>query len=194
MYSVTLSQAAAAAPSDTALVARASGGDAAAWRQLYEKHIAFAYRTARRLGVAAADTEDVVHDAFAVAWRKLAEFQTGQFANWLYQIIRHEVWSHLRKVRVRSFFTGAWAAERADEAVESPEGVVEARHSLAAVEGVLSKLSLKKREVFVLFEFEGLAHEQIAAMLGCPAETVRTRLHAARREFEAVARKRGVWP
>jgi RNA polymerase sigma-70 factor (ECF subfamily) len=49
----------------------------------------------------------------------------------------------------------------------------------------------KKREVFALFELEGLTGEEIAERVGCKVDTVWTRLWHARRDFERIARKRG---
>jgi DNA-directed RNA polymerase specialized sigma24 family protein len=45
------------------------------------------------------------------------------------------------------------------------------------------------REVFVLFELEGLDGEAIARILRCPPATVRRRLHYARTEFETLLRQ-----
>ncbi len=193
LLSLALSPAMTPSSDASVLLEACRQGDSAAWKRLYDVHFEFAHRTARRLGVSPGDVEDVVHEAFTVAWRKLADFHTGRFSTWFYQIISHEVTAYLRKKRVRAFFTGRWADET-DHEVSSAEGSVAARHSLSQVEQVLAKLSSKKREVFVLFELEGLPHEQIAEMVGCPPQTVRTRLHSARRDFEAIARKRGVWP
>jgi RNA polymerase sigma-70 factor (ECF subfamily) len=176
------------------LVAACRAGDARAWRALYEAHFDFAWRTARRLGTPEADVEDVVHEAFAVAWKRLKTFTFGRFTTWLYQIVAHVVSAHLRQQRVRGFFHELFAGQRRDDEVASPEGAVEARRSLEAVERLLRKLSDKKREVFALSEFEGLSAAEIGTLVGCPPETVRTRLHAARREFEALARTQGVWP
>ena len=60
------------------------------------------------------------------------------------------------------------------------------------MEGVLERMSPKKREVFALFELEGLSGEEIAARIGVPVNTVWTRLHHARREFIKIGRRLGV--
>ena len=49
----------------------------------------------------------------------------------------------------------------------------------------------KKREVFAMFELEGLSGEQIAERIGCPVNTVWTRLHHARKDFLKNARRLG---
>ena len=52
----------------------------------------------------------------------------------------------------------------------------------------------RKRDVFVLYELEELDGETIAELLDCKVETVRTRLHYARKEFARLARRAGLGP
>ena len=47
----------------------------------------------------------------------------------------------------------------------------------------------KHREVFVLFEVEGIPGEEIAERMGCPLNTVWTRLFHARKEFARIGRR-----
>jgi RNA polymerase sigma-70 factor (ECF subfamily) len=56
---------------------------------------------------------------------------------------------------------------------------------------ILRKMTPKKREVLVLFELEGLSGEEIATCVGCPVDTVWSRLHHARRDFLKLARRGG---
>ena len=49
-------------------------------------------------------------------------------------------------------------------------------------------------EAFALFEIEGLTHQEIAELTGAKVETVRTRVHYARKEFERLAAELGVSP
>ena len=53
---------------------------------------------------------------------------------------------------------------------------------------ILAKLSQKKRDVFALFELQGLSGDEIAEHLQIPVDTVWTRLHHARIEFAKVGR------
>jgi RNA polymerase sigma-70 factor (ECF subfamily) len=174
-------------------VARCREGDASAWRRLYDEHFDFAWRTARRLGVPMEEAEDTVHEAFEIAFRKLADFEGGLFSTWLYRIVANLAAGRLRRRRVRDFFHALWA--QGDEpAAPSLEGIVVARRTLEKVEGVLRALSAEKREVFALHELEGLTHDAIARLIGVKVETVRTRLFYAKRDFERLAQKRGLLP
>ena len=171
-----------------ALVEACRAGDRGAWKKLYETHFDFAWRTARRLGLPEADVEDAVQDAFRIAWEQLDRFTWGRFTTWLYRIVANVVSERLRRARVRDFF-GALLGRREPSSVEAH---VEARSTLRRVDQVLRKLSREKREVFALFEIEGLTHQEIAELTGVKVETIRTRLHYARRDFERLAEELGV--
>jgi RNA polymerase sigma-70 factor (ECF subfamily) len=178
---------------DPQTVALCREGDTTAWKKLYEANFDFAYRTAHRLGAPTSEVEDVVHEAFEVAFRKLDNFHHGLFSTWLYRIVANVVSSRLRKRRVRDFFHRLWASGP-EETSESPEASVGARQTLERLSEVLRQLSAEKREVFALHELEGLTHEEISTRVGCKVETVRTRLHYARKDFEKLARLKGLSP
>lgn len=171
------------------LVAACRAGEEGAWKALYEAHFDFAWRTARRLGLPEADVEDAVQDAFRIAWEQLDRFTWGRFTTWLYSIVANVVSERLRRTRVREFFGSLLGRPAIDSSLEAQ---VEARSTLRLVDQVLRKLSREKREVFALFEIEGLTHQEIAELTGVKVETIRTRLHYARRDFERLAEKLGV--
>ncbi len=61
---------------------------------------------------------------------------------------------------------------------------------LQILDELVSKLSPKKRLVLVLFEIEGVPIEEVAKIAGCPENTAWSRLHYARAELMAMAKKR----
>jgi RNA polymerase sigma-70 factor (ECF subfamily) len=164
--------------------------DEAAWRELYRAHFDFVHRVARRLGTPEAEAEDVVHDVFVVVHRKLDTFEGGRLTTWLYRITANVVSDRHRRRRVRRAFEAlrVWVGAEPDE---SPEQYAERRSAGRAVERVLERMSPKKREVFALFELEGLSGEEIAERVGCPVGTVWTRLHHARRDFVKIGKRLG---
>jgi RNA polymerase sigma-70 factor, ECF subfamily len=171
------------------LLASCLRGDATAQRRFYERYARFILRTARRLGTPSDEVEDVAQEVFTVAFRKLDEFRQGQLSTWLYRICSHRVQHRHRARRVRQAFArlfgrgGGWAAEAASQEREASRGEAE-----RSVSEILARMSPKKREVFVLFEIEGLTGEAIAERVGCPLDTVWSRLYHARREFGRVGR------
>jgi RNA polymerase sigma-70 factor (ECF subfamily) len=172
------------------VIARCRARDDAAWKELYDAHFEFVYRVGRRLGTPESEAEDLVHEVFLVVYKKLDQFEGGRLTTWLYRITANLVSERHRKRRVRAAFESLriWIG---GEAPDDPERSAEKASAARAVERVLERMSPKKREVFALFELEGLPGEQIAERLGCPVNTVWTRLHHARREFLAIAKKLG---
>ena len=94
---------------------------------------------------------------------------------------------------MRDALGALFAPTSADQiAVRTPLHELESREAERIVADVLQKMAPKKREVFALYELESLSGEEIAERVGCPVATVWTRLHHARKDFERIARKRGV--
>ena len=168
-------------------------GNVAAWGTFYGEHFDFVHRTARRLGALPSEAEDIAQETFLIAFRRLHTFRDGQVTTWLHRITANLVSAQHRKRRVREIFsTLVGRAEASHEA--GPEELYVAVETQAQVADVMARLSPKKREVFALYELEELSGEAIAERLGLKIQTVWTRLHYARRDFERIGRKRGVFP
>ena len=181
------------APANEDVLSRCRQGDTEAWRAFFASHFLFVRRIARRLGTAASDLDDVCQDVFIVAFRKIEAFGHGQVTTWLYRIVANVVSSYHRRRRVRAVFAQlGWGATAAPDPVLSPERLLETRQAERVVADILARMTPKKREVFSLFELEGLSGKEIAQFVGCPVETVFTRLFHARRDFVRLAQKKGL--
>jgi len=162
------------------------------FRQLFDEHTGFVWRVLRRHGVPSRDLEDGCQDVFLVVFRSYDSFE-GRSAvrSWLYGIAVRVALGRRRRAHVRreqlSDPTSAppvpdAAPDGFDAALQS-----EARELLAAA---LEALPAAKREVFALYELEGMTMSEVAAALAEPENTVLYRLYAARRDVLAFARKR----
>lgn len=151
-------------------------------RALYEVEEPFVRRVVVRLAGPDADVEDLVHDVFEVALRRIDSFE-GRSAprTWLYGIAVRVVARWRRRQRLRRFFALDDALEPAD--ATTPADLFELREKAELVYRILDGMADKKRTVFILHEIEGLSGEAIAEVLGCPLKTVWTRLFHARRAF-----------
>lgn len=165
------------------LVDACRAGSHGAWKELYDAHFDFVWRSARRLGLSEAEAEDAAQDVFQVVWQQFGQFRCGRFTTWLYRIVANVVSARLRRAKVRSLFASWWGAEVAI-ASRGSSGQLDARQTLGEVERVLRQLSREKREAFVLFEIEGRTHQEIAELTQAKVETVRTRVFYARKDFE----------
>jgi RNA polymerase sigma-70 factor (ECF subfamily) len=120
-----------------------------------------------------------------VVARKLDTFDsTSLITTWLYGITLNVVRSLRRRSRIRRIFELGQREEQGHE--EAPVRSVDRAEVLDAhriAYAILDKLAPKKREAFILAEFEGLSCEEIAALSGSKTETIWSRLHYARKEF-----------
>ncbi len=180
-------------PQDDALIGRCRAGDGGAFRALYVLHFPAVQRLARRLGTPPSEVDDVTQEVFAAAFAKLDRFGGGRFDHWVHRICANVVTDHHRRRRVRESF--GWLLRSAPEldvsTGPSPERAASAREAEVRVGEILARMRPKQREVFALFELEGLSGEEIAERVGCPLGTVWTRLHHARAAFVRIGRKRG---
>lgn len=152
---------------------------------LFQTHGAFLVRTLERITGDTACAEDLVQEAFLVAHRRRSELRPdGNPRAWLYRVAMNLLLRSRRSFARERRFLGRVANESAsDGRLGVPDQVAIGRERAQRVQRAVAQLPLVHREVFVLFELEGLSGPEIAAMLELPVATVWTRLHRARKHF-----------
>jgi RNA polymerase sigma-70 factor, ECF subfamily len=157
-------------------------GDPAAWRLLHRRYQPLAVAFLRKLGVQERDLDDASQDVFVELFRYLPRFRgEADPKTWLYRLCITQA----RRTRTRNRLRRAadiLLARSPEAAPVASPGFCEqaARRRIAAA---LAQLSDGDRTVFVLFEMEGLAGEQVASIVGCKEATLWRRLHYARERF-----------
>jgi RNA polymerase sigma-70 factor (ECF subfamily) len=184
------------ADADWVVVQRVQSGDVAAFDQLILKYRERLFAVIYNMTSNREDTADLVQDAFIKAFQSINRF-AGQsaFFTWLYRIAVNSALTHLRKGRLRTFFsleqvnandqpTAEVLAALTDDSsgVERGEFVKELQEKLNEA---MMKLSIKHRTVVTLFEIDGLSHDEIADVMECSVGTVRSRLHYAKQLLQA---------
>jgi len=151
---------------------------------IYDRHAAQLYRYAcQRVGEQTA--EDLVADTFLAAFqgRELYDADRADARPWLFGILTRKLARHYRteKARYRAF-----ARSAPETSTESPEDQVAAQVSAVAVRArlaaALARLSTGDRDVLLLVAWCDFSYEEVAATLGIPLGTVRSRLNRARRK------------
>ncbi len=170
------------------LIARAAGGDADAFRQLYRAHREKVARLAYRVLGGHHDLEDVVQEVFVQVHKSLPDFRgQSKFGTWLHRVTVNVALMHRRAAKSRPTFSEPTPEDRvASPNCPAPDEDAERRERIRAFGRLLDRLGDKKRVVFVLHELEGVTPSEIAHIVGAPVLTVRTRLFYARRELEAM--------
>lgn len=166
-----------AAARDEELAARLPARDALALSELYQRHSRAVYSLALRMlgdGEAAAE---LVQDVFLRVWhhpeRYLAE--RGRFVTWLLSVAHHRAVDLLRRRRAQDPLGNGTSAELSAGDIGPDDAVAEAEVR-RAVRAALATLPEAQRRSLELAYFEGLSQSEIAARLGEPLGTVKTRI------------------
>ncbi|MEW6768028.1 MAG: RNA polymerase sigma factor [Pseudomonadota bacterium] len=171
------------------LVRRAVARDGDAFRQIMKKYNQRLYRVARGILRNDADAEDVVQEAYVRAFTHLDGFRgDSSLATWLSRITINEALGRLR-ARRPTVDLSAIESQPAAEIIqfplasksEDPEKTMAQRQLLHLVEQATDNLPEVYRIVFITRVIEGLSVEDTAEILGLRPETVKTRLHRARK-------------
>lgn len=153
-------------------------------RRLYVAHAAGLRLTLQRLAGPGLDPDDLVQEVFVVALRKSADLARAQSpAAWLFGVATRVAATRRRTATWKRWLGLDAAGELASAA--SPARSLEQKQAAQLVQRALEVLSGAKRDVFVLFELQGLSGEETAQALDIPLKTVWSRLFYARREFAA---------
>ena len=169
----------AAASTDAAIIER-SWHEPHCFAEVFDRHAPHIHRyVVRRLGREAAD--DVVAETFLAAFRRRARYDVGRAdaRPWLYGIATNLIGQH-RRDEARRFREQPPAVV----AVPCPADQVAASVAVrAALTAALAGLAAPERDVLLLVAWEDLSYAEVAAALGVPVGTVRSRLNRARRKL-----------
>jgi RNA polymerase sigma-70 factor (ECF subfamily) len=155
--------------------------------QIYEHQADFVWCSLQRLGLRAQDLDDVFQDVFEIAQRGLPQFRgDNSVRSWLFGICVRQV----KRQRFRAWFRREPVElAPADAVVRTPEADALTNEALGLLERALRALSPEQRAVFTMCEVERMSGDEVAELLGVPVGTVYSRLHAARKRFEAQCQK-----
>jgi RNA polymerase sigma-70 factor (ECF subfamily) len=156
---------------------------------LYDAHFDFVYRSVRRLGLPESLAEDATQEVFMIVHRRLDDFDgTSTARTWIFGIAFNVVRNH-RRQRMRRGEHETLSDEGPIDTTSSPAERAERAEAMRTLDRLLDTLDEDRRAVFVLAELEQMSATEIAEALGINANTVYSRLRAARQDFEAAARR-----
>lgn len=149
-----------------------------AFEALYRRHAGRVHAVCLRLTADRGRAEEAVQDVFVRVWERLGSFRgESAFGSWLHRLTINTVLQSMRSERRRVARVQPAEGALLVDAAAAPERVddqIDLEHALA-------RLPEQVRAVVVLHDVEGFTHEEIAAMTGVPAGTVRSQLSRARK-------------
>jgi RNA polymerase sigma-70 factor (ECF subfamily) len=183
------------AMADAGLVEQVRRGEPLAFCAVMRRYNQPLFRVARAIMADDAEAEDVVQESYARAFAAIGGFRgEAGLGTWLTRIVINESRGRLRRRRPQVDLD---QVERSQEAgalilgfpggkiVDDPEADAARAEVRRLLERAVDDLPEPFRLVFTLRDIEGRPVEEVAGLLDIRAETVRTRLHRARRQLRA---------
>ena len=165
---------------EAVLLERIAAGDRNAFEALYRGYYPRLTRFLERVIRRPHSVEEVLNDAMLVVWRKAASFNgRSKVSTWIFSIAYRKALKALKKFDE--------PVESDDEAFEStlpgPEGQLMQRQLCDQLLEEIARMSFEHRTVIELTYFHGYAYKEIAQIMDCPVDTVKTRMFHARRRL-----------
>jgi RNA polymerase sigma-70 factor, ECF subfamily len=176
--------------SDEALIEAIAGGDEIAMRVIYARHSARVLRFMARLVPDSGRAEDLVNEVFIGVWSQAHRFEgRSQVSTWILSIARFKALSALR--RRRSVGLDETTMEMIADTADTPEQAVLKTDLGDQLRACLARMSREHREVIDLVYYRGKSVEEIAELMHTPRNTVKTRVHYARKRLAGLLSTHG---
>lgn len=182
--------------SDERLLERLARGETQALKLLFARHSARVFRFIQRNLRNEAVAEELTNEVFLDIWRQAKSFQRQSSpTTWMLAIARNKAISSQRRRREEAL------PDHADDSLADdgigPEDTVLVDNKALVLRRCLATLSADHREIIDLVYFQELGVAEVAAVVGIPEGTVKTRLFNARKKLSEAARLAGLdrgWP
>ncbi|SMP61472.1 RNA polymerase sigma-70 factor, ECF subfamily [Noviherbaspirillum suwonense] len=179
------------AVSDSEIIRRVLAGDRNAFELLMRRYNRPLYRTARSIVTDDAEAEDVLQEAYLLAFHNLEKFRgESTTLTWLTRIVVNNAIARSRKIKRRAEIIAIgsepdWETHPASaslhlDSTEQPEQAMERSAMRRLIEKKIDDLPETFRTVFMLRALEEMSVEDTSACLGIPEATVRTRYFRAK--------------
>lgn len=178
-------------PADEALLRAVARGDESALADIYDRYRLILFGLILRILSDRAEAEDVLQEVFLQVWRRAGDFDEarGRGFTWLVTIARSRALDRLRASASRGRVATEAAQMPHDESGDAAADAVRSEQS-EIVRQALSELSADQQRALFMAYFEGLTQAEIAARLGDPLGTVKTRIRLGMIKLRGLLREK----
>jgi len=175
---------------ERALLDRMAQGDMGAFETFYRLYHPRLLRFVSRTGRVLEQAEDLIQETLLLVWQNPERFSgTSRVSTWVFGIAYKKMLKALSRASRRSADVDIADIE---EVLGDPLGDFSERTETRDwLERALDELSAEQRAVIDLTFSHGMSYEEIARVLDCPENTVKTRMYHARRRIQAFAAAQG---
>ncbi len=163
---------------DFDLINKIRAGDEQSFASLVISYTPYVYRTAFAFLQDRSEAEDISQEVFLKIFRAISQLSDPHaFHSWLKKIVTNACLDHLKKQR---------PSPTADAELDVlPSATETSQHwdQHLLIQDALQSLRSEYRETLVLREWQGYSYQEIAALLGVPVGTVKSRIHTARMQL-----------
>jgi RNA polymerase sigma-70 factor (ECF subfamily) len=182
--------------SDEVLIGRIANGDRLAMQVLYARHHVRVFRFVIRIVRDESTAEDLISDVFLDVWRQAGRFQgRSSVSTWMLAVARFKALSALRRRPDEKFDEDSTAG--IEDGSDDPHTSLEKKDKSALIKRCLAGLSVQHREIIDLVYYHDKSVEEVAAIVGIPENTVKTRVFYARKRLSELLKAEGIergWP
>jgi RNA polymerase sigma factor (sigma-70 family) len=177
------------AADEIALIGQVAGGDMTAFETLFRRYYPRLRRFIEQKTRRPQLVDEVLNDTMLVVWRKAGTFNLrSKLSTWIIGIALRRSLKALENVDDAIDFD----LDAAASPVESgPEAQLLRQELRTQLSRALMSLSQEHRVVIELTYYEGCTYREIASIVGCPVDTVKTRMFHARRRLKSLLADRG---
>jgi RNA polymerase sigma-70 factor (ECF subfamily) len=171
--------------SDNELMEKVRDGRVEKLAILFERHHVMLYNFFLRLTGRRGPSEDLVQDVFVRILKYRSTYRSeSKFSVWMYQIARNAHVDYLRKRKPEVALEEQFEEPAGAEA--PPADRMDAEIDAGLLRQALDRLPLRKREILLLSRYEDMKYKDIAELLGCSIETIKSSVHRAIKELRKI--------
>jgi RNA polymerase sigma-70 factor (ECF subfamily) len=173
--------------SDVELLHAIARGDEAALARLYDSYRVILFGLLVRILNSREEAEDILQEVFIQVWRRAKDFdeQRGRPFTWLVTLARSRAIDRLRQLGARQRLAASAEQERVEESSDALTDTIRGTQK-EVVRRALAELPEDQRHTLLLAYFEGLTQSEIAAKLGAPLGTIKTRMRSGMIKLRAL--------
>lgn len=179
---------------DAELIIAVLAGNLKAFDELVFRYQRAMLTVAQQIVRNPADAEDIVQDAFLLAFEALPQLDNlERFGSWLYSITRNRALRFMKRAKKIQLHEDedAELQIQSDPKTSDPAQIIERQSTQQIVQEAITSLPSDFQEVIKLYYWVEMPQKRIAEFLSLPLTTVKWRLHKAKDLLKSLLEKRG---